>query len=251
MAGSAVKTKHVAITGTATTTLLQAPWSDMSVELWALPALHRLEPRLSGRVNLWFELHPLSHARKFPWWEWALERQPPVMMQEACPELKRSRAYPLEAVEKMFGRYFTSSISFMIAFAIGYGAKEISLFGIDMKDADEYAHQRSCAEYLIGFAKGLGIKVNIPDHSDLLKSDYTYGYDFGSYERTPTAQDLVQHELADWRSRAIEAEARLVGPSHFRETAMLIELREWADRAIEAEGKLKANSNGRETALLV
>jgi len=204
-----VKTKHVAITGTATSTLLQAPWSDLSVELWALPALHRLTSELSQRVNLWFEMHPLEHARKYPWWEWALEKQPPVLMQEACPELKRSRAYPREKVGKAFGRYFTSSISFMIAYAIGAGFKEISLFGIDMKGGDEYVYQRPCAEYLIGIARGRGIKVNIPEHSDLLKSSYTYGYDFGEYEKEVTGQLLMLNELADWRARAIDAEEKL------------------------------------------
>jgi hypothetical protein len=160
-------------------------------------------------VNLWFDIHPKLHCEKFPWWQWALEHQPPVFLQEACPELKRSRAYPRAQVEKMFGRYFTSSVAFMLAYAIAIRVQEISLFGIDMKGADEYAHQRPCVEYLLGFARGLGIKVNIPEQSDLLKSHHTYGYDFGSYDRTPTAQDLVQHELADWRSRAIEAESKL------------------------------------------
>lgn len=201
--------KHVAITGTATTTLLQAPWSDLSVDLWALPALHRLDTRLSPRVNLWFEMHPLSHAQKYPWWEWALERQPPVMMQEACPELRRSSAYPIGSVEKVFGRYFTSSISYMIAFAIACGFREISFFGVDMKGGDEYVYQRPCAEYLIGFALGRGIKVNIPEHSDLLKSTYTYGYDFGEYGKKVTGQLLMLDELAGYRSRAIEAEEKL------------------------------------------
>lgn len=201
--------RHVAITGTATTTLFKAPWSDLSIEMWSVPSLHRLDPRLSVRVNLWFELHQKEYAETFPWWEWALERQPPVLMQEACDDLTLSRPYPLEMVERQFGRYFTSSIAFMIAFAMIRGAKEISLFGIDMKGGDEYAYQRPCVEYLIGFAKGRGIKVNIPEHSDLLKSGYLYGYDFNGHKREFTAQDLMLTELAEWRSRAIEAEEKL------------------------------------------
>jgi len=199
-------TEHVAITGTATTTLLQAPWSASGTEVWATPALHRLAPLLSPRVNVWFEMHPLSHTQKSAWWGWALERQPPVIMQEACPELRRSRAYPIEAIKKSFGDYFTSSFSFMLALAIARKVKQISLFGIDMKAGDEYVYQRPCAEYLIGVATGLGIKVNIPEDSDLLKSSYTYGYDFGEYGKEFGAQHRMLDELADWRSRAIEAE---------------------------------------------
>jgi hypothetical protein len=204
-----MQAKRIAIVGCATSSLEQAPWKDLSIKMWALPSLHRLWPGLSPRVDLWFELHKKEHAQQFDWWKWALERQPPVMLQEKCPELKRSVAYPREAVEKMFGSYFTSTIAFMLAFAIGRGAEEISIYGVDMMDGDEYVYQRPCVEHLIGIALGRGTKVHIPEVSALLKSPYTYAYDHGAHAKEPTPEQRLMNEVALWRARALNYEKRL------------------------------------------
>lgn len=79
-------------------------------------------------------------------------------------------AYPFEMVETYTrSSYYNSSIAYMIALAIAEGAKEISLFGVDMDDHSEYAYQRANCEYLIGMARGKGIKVTIPDESPVCK----------------------------------------------------------------------------------
>jgi hypothetical protein len=131
------------------------------------------------------------------------------MLQEACPEMRLSRTYPRGKIEKVFGAYFTSSIAFMVAYAIAGGAQEISLFGIDMLGSDEYVYQRPCVEYLVGFARGRGITVNIPEKSALIKSTYTYGYDFGAHKQGSTLQDRMLDEIAEWRAMAIEADNKL------------------------------------------
>ena len=45
-----------------------------------------------------------------------------------------------------------------------------------MATGEEYAGQRPCCEYLIGWARGSGIRVTIPPQSNLLKSAGLYGY---------------------------------------------------------------------------
>lgn len=92
--------------------------------------------------------------------------------------------YPLDNVIGAIGDYFSSSISYMIGLAIIEGAKEISLYGVDASDYGAYGYQRPNLEYLIGFARGSGIKVNILDDCPLCKyepSDVNYperyGYD--------------------------------------------------------------------------
>lgn len=57
----------------------------------------------------------------------------------------------------------------MLALAISMEPEEIQLHGVYMADESEYRHQRANAEYLIGFAEGKGIKVTIPNESELLK----------------------------------------------------------------------------------
>jgi hypothetical protein len=100
-------------------------------------------------------------------------------LQEPHPELSHSAAYPLDEITARFGRYFTSTVSYMIAMAIHAHASEIFLFGVDMKTSSEYAYQRPCVEYMIGLAQGSGIEVCIHDQSPLLKSKGLYGYEKG------------------------------------------------------------------------
>lgn len=56
-----------------------------------------------------------------------------------------------------------------MALAIHEGAEEIGLWGVDMKDGEEYAYQRPNMEYLIGLAEGNGIGVFIHPDSSLCK----------------------------------------------------------------------------------
>jgi hypothetical protein len=201
--------ENVAITGIATSSLDEAPWNDLSVDLWSVPALYKVFPNLAPRVNLWFQIHPKWHAEKQEWWKWARATQPPIMLQEACPELERSMAYPREEIIKRFGPYFTSSLSWMLALAIATGAKKIGIYGVDMAEGAEYVYQRPCVERLIGFAQGRGIKVYIPEHSALLKSAESYGWDFRNHPKTSTVEERLLDEMSVWRGKSIHFEKLL------------------------------------------
>jgi hypothetical protein len=63
----------------------------------------------------------------------------------------------------------------MLAMAIEFGATQIGLFGVNMAADSEYCQQRPSCEYFIGVAVGRGIKITIPEQSDLLKTAYLYG----------------------------------------------------------------------------
>ena len=98
-------------------------------------------------------------------------------MQEPHPELKNSAAYPLDRITSKFGRYFTSSASLMMAAAIDAGATEIQVFGVDMITGSEYVRQRPCFEYMVGAARGMGIRVKIADGLPMLQCEWIYGYE--------------------------------------------------------------------------
>ena len=67
----------------------------------------------------------------------------------------------------------------MIAYAILIGATDIGLYGVDLSISDhEYFWQRPCVEAWIGFAKGRGINIIIPDVSHIGKSRYIEGRDW-------------------------------------------------------------------------
>jgi hypothetical protein len=57
----------------------------------------------------------------------------------------------------------------------------------------EYEHQRPSCEYMIGFARGRGIKVILPKTCDLLQTRFMYGYE----DDQRTAWDARVKEIYD------------------------------------------------------
>lgn len=96
----------------------------------------------------------------------------------------------------------TSSIAYMQALAIAEGFEEIAIVGVDMAADSEYAAQKPCCEYLIGLAKGRGIKNWLPETCGLLDGPlYGRGAINPGGERISTEQlsarlkRLEQHEM--------------------------------------------------------
>jgi len=125
-----------------------------------------------------------------------------LYIMEPRPELPNAIVMDREAIFRYFEdglgtpiRYFTNSISWMLAVAImelapdhqAVEGAEIGVFGVDMMMAggpgSEYGWQRPSCEWLIGWARGAGITIHIPKESDLLKSAWQYGDKQGEYFR--------------------------------------------------------------------
>lgn len=109
-----------------------------------------------------FELHDyedlrMTHAHLGAYLE-KLQHLDSVYMAGAY--LPNAIVYPFDAVAETTGEYWTSSVAYMLALAIHEGAEEIGIYGVDAND--DYGYQRPNLEYLIGFARGRGIKVHLP-----------------------------------------------------------------------------------------
>jgi hypothetical protein len=139
-----------------------------------------------------------------PWLkEWSAKGMRLYLL-EARPELPGASVLNKKAMYEYFGHfmtrpntYFTNSISWMLGHAImelvpipggrASEGSEIGVFGVDMMMAggpgSEYGWQRPSCEMFIGIALGAGIKVYIPDQSDLLKCAFPYGEKQGGYFR--------------------------------------------------------------------
>ena len=76
--------------------------------------------------------------------------------------------------------YIVGTANYAIAYAIYTGKyDEINLYGVNLIAWEEWAYQRPNAEYLIGIAKGRGIKVNVIGSDDGLlvpPRGVMYGY---------------------------------------------------------------------------
>jgi hypothetical protein len=162
--------RQVAVVGLAPSTHDQAPFDDPDWETWGLAQDNEGYPYLDRA----FEIHPLDFIREIrrPSFEDRLkEFDVPLYMQEAYPEIPNAVRYPLEEVSSVVGDYFNSSISYMLGLAIVEKVDHIGIWGVDMDGEDEFAYQRPNAEYMIGFARGVGISIYTPEESALL----TYG----------------------------------------------------------------------------
>ena len=129
-----------------------APFEDMSWDIWTLN-YHHIEP---PRVTLWFDLH--SHG--------------------ANPKANITRAnYPFKEAETLVsGNYYNNTFSYMIAYAILKGYKEIAIYGCRfIHDQEVREKQRQSVRELVMFARGRGIKVSAPADECLLEGYEYYG----------------------------------------------------------------------------
>lgn len=188
--------EKLAIVGWAASTRKEAPHGDEEFDFWGCNELGRSIEET--RWDAWFNLHARGHTsaalmqRLGPWLrsrtpsvdhdikpesvEWLKAQAPtPVYMLEHFDDIPNSIAYPFEEVFKTFGNYFTSSIAYQMALGMMMGYREIHLYGVDMAYEEEYVYQRGACEYLIGLARGMGIKVYVPEKSMLLKAPWLYG----------------------------------------------------------------------------
>jgi hypothetical protein len=145
----------VAIVGLAPDSRHAVPW-DTDFEVWGLA----WDADWRYRFDRTFEMHDMADlARQYS---------------------------PLSAhLERDVGDYLSSSIAYLMTLAIHERAEEISIHGVHMESSGEWHTQRPNMEYLIGFARGRGIKVHIAPESPLCRfvSDTGASY-VGRYGKT-------------------------------------------------------------------
>jgi hypothetical protein len=174
---------------------VETPWGEdaENTEIWCLNEFYKVADKIPGfRVDRWFEIHDVqSPSKSVPEHQAFLKQCPvPLYMWKKSPEYPNSEKFPLTEMIEYFeakgylgNRYFTNSVSLMVAYAIFLGFKELSMYGIDMATSGEYQAQRPSVEWWLGLAEGLGIKVFIPPTSDILKCTQIYGFESNNRNR--------------------------------------------------------------------
>ena len=198
------KRKKIAIIGKAPSSLALAPYADESWQIWTLADL--VVCKQVPRFDVHFELHEIdqlkSPARK-PYLDWLKTvEDKPVLVREATPEIPFGEAYPKDAIVAKYGRYFTNTVSWMIALAIDQQPEEIGVWGVDMATGEEYGHQRPSCEFFLGWAAGAGIKLHVPPQCDLLRTAGLYGFD--TWQGDMHAKWLVRCKELEQRRAAAE-----------------------------------------------
>lgn len=189
--------KTVALVGMAPTSCSLAPYNESGVKVWGLNEAHAFEWMQSW--DRWFQLHPerdftrdIDDHRAFErgyvkgHYDWLQKKHDKsIYMLYVYPKVPDSIEYPLQAViDRFFSKarkgdekikYFTSTFAYMLALALYEGFERIEIFGFEMAGGDEYVPQKTCAEFWLGIALGMGIEIYLPDKSQLLWGPL-YGY---------------------------------------------------------------------------
>lgn len=184
--------KKIAIIGF-TNSKDDAPWGDPEWEIWICNDLHKI---VSDKWHRLYDLHSLKEIRsnkEHDAFMRTTDKQ--VFVFDPQPEWPTATAFPKADINGLFGKYFTNSISWMIAHAMLEGATDIGVWGVDLATGTEYAAQRPSCEYFLGFAAGRGINIYVPPASDLLKIAYQYGAEDDSPVRAKW--DSREKELSD------------------------------------------------------
>lgn len=189
-----------AIVGASASSIHLAPYYDDEWVICSIGGLFNrlpvfgLSPVPYERI-VWFEIHhrkllleqmrtaaPPYNTQYLPWLRDFSEKGGQLIMRDEMPEIPLAVPFDREAAEELCDGllYFTNSISYMIAWALLHGATEMGFWGVDMMMADnqenqEYSYQRSSCEWWMGIARGMGVKLIVPDECDMLKTAYQYG----------------------------------------------------------------------------
>jgi len=195
---------QVAIVGKAPSSRGLAPFHDEAWEIWTLSNLVSADevPRFTRHV----ELHNLNsfRTRGDGYWDWMCSvKDQPIYLAQLNKDIPAGVQFPRDKVVGHVGRYFTNTVSWMIALALlemneAEGPHKLAVYGVDMAQDGEYAHQRPSCEYFLGLATGLGIETIVPAECDLLKSPCLYGFDTDAGEMR-----------SKWKARKLELSARV------------------------------------------
>ena len=201
--------RKIAIVGF-TSSRNEAPWDDPTFEKWLCNNLWKYAPE--GKWDRLYDLHEHHNIIKDAEHAAYLARcDKPVYVFEPKPEWPTSVAFPKEPILDKLGRYFTNSISWMIAHALMEGVTELHIYGVDLAQGSEYAQQRPSAEFHLGVAVGMGVKVYIPPSSDLLHAGTLYGVEDDSWlhARITTREKELVTQMAQLHEQVNQGHLRL------------------------------------------
>lgn len=136
------KSKKIAIIGKLPSKF-KAPFNDKDWCIWGCNV--HSDMKQIPRFDLWFDLHINPATYK------GIHKS----------KLITATKYPYkDAIELLGGRYFNSSMIYMVVYAILQGATDIALYGVRLDSPDEVRTQQlNVLRNVLFFAKGRGINV--------------------------------------------------------------------------------------------
>lgn len=152
---------------------------EQDIEVWLANSPTTVLMRCPRAINdwtRWFNLHSKAHILgTYPsGWQYFQNKADgrPIYLLKVQPDIPTSVAFPREAVQAAFAtpkgpnRYFTCSVTWLIALAIYEGFERIELWGFELRDTkpgSAFAYERPCFAYWVQMAKDHGVDVFYQD----------------------------------------------------------------------------------------
>lgn len=195
-----------------------APLTDDTWEVWALNAVPVIDHANRLRADRWFEIHARS-AQSVDDMKWITTCPFPLYLPPAWAnrvldsrvdadmieeDVPNAVAYPLDRIEKAWGRYFTCTFAYQIALALDEGFDTIGLYGVELAYGTERERtvEWACVSFWIGLALGLGKHVLLPPGTRLGNHQYRYGIEYDA-EKAYVERYLETMRKGDEQSRAM------------------------------------------------
>lgn len=142
---------------------------DKSYEIWCVPTIYPVLE--SHRVDKVFEVHPQQK------WKAGIDYAAignKLVLTTSNPATPKATILSIDSLQRKYGTVFSSSIAWMLGYALSEGAKEIVFLGVDMDGG--YSNQRDGLFFLLGFAKAAKVNIVIPKTSKINIFGRSYGW---------------------------------------------------------------------------
>ena len=132
--------------------------------------------------------------------------------------------FPFEATKEK--PYLTSTLAHMLFYAIFLSEDSpnvnIELYGFEAESNTEYAAQRPCIEYWVGYGRGLGMSIEAPGSGLLKGRHYAYNdYDQGYRSRLEMRKQALHVQLHEAEIESVKSEGELNALTPYRELPVI------------------------------
>lgn len=129
-----------------------------------------------------------------------------IIMQDVNEDVPGCEVFPTPV-----NPYLTSTLAHMLYYAIVYYPfYDIELYGFEAESGTEYAQQRPCIEYWVGYGRGHGMSIEAPGSGLLTGKHYAYDdFDQGYRSRLEMRKRALQENLSRAEVDAVKSEGYL------------------------------------------
>jgi len=180
--------KKLCILGTAWS-CKDAPFKDPDYDFWGvahclmLPQIEKMDAVFEVHLKTIWEKEVDPRTNK-PIIHNANPGAIKTYLHEVDGDIPTSVRFPREELIEKYKKYIpesdyfyaTNSIVWMILLGIDMGYEAIDLYGVHLECDQEWAFERPCVEFWMGFASGRGIKINVSSAADVCRESHMYGY---------------------------------------------------------------------------